>query len=146
MYTKSKKHLIGVLKERKSAGAGYAPKGKLRGRKSAWMNGTQGEKKTSWEEEAGTSRGIKNVIRSCKEKIRKVRAQSKLNLANSANVTKEVFCKYINYKRRKKENLLPSLNVEGNFVSREGEKSEYLMLLLPQSLTERPVILRAPNN
>lgn len=55
----AKKHLKGVWKERKSAGAGYVPKGELWGKKTCldeWLAfvGTQGEKSTL-EEGAGTS-------------------------------------------------------------------------------------------
>lgn len=53
--------IIGVLKERKSAEAGYVPKGKLRGKKTSldewWaLDGTQGKK--SLEKGAGTLKRV----------------------------------------------------------------------------------------
>jgi len=73
------------------------------------LAGTQ-EKKESLppiEEGAGNSRGVQGLVRSCREEIRKAKAQLELRLATVVRDNKKCFYKYINNKQRAKENLHP---------------------------------------
>jgi len=55
----------------------------------------------------------KDVMRLCKEKIRRAKAQLELYPATAVKENKTCFCKYISNKRRDKENLHPLLVVAG---------------------------------
>ena len=69
------------------------------------------------EEGAGNSGAeYKDVVRLCREKIRRAKAHLELNLTSAVKVNEKHFCKYINNKRRAKENenLHPLLGVGRN--------------------------------
>ena len=51
----------------------------------------------------------------CSEKIRKAKAQLELNLATKVKENNKYFYKYINSKRRARENLHLLLGAEGNW-------------------------------
>ncbi|KAK4820464.1 hypothetical protein QYF61_027746, partial [Mycteria americana] len=68
----------------------------------------------------------KDVVRLCREKIRRAKAQLELNLATALKDNKKCFYKYISNKRRAKENLHPLLDVEGNIMTKDEEKAEVL--------------------
>ena len=72
----------------------------------------------------------KEVVRICQEKIRKSKAQLDLNLALGVEENKKCFYKYINSKRRAKENLHPLLDVAGNVKTEDKEKAEVLNAFL----------------
>lgn len=65
----------------------------------------------------------KDVARSCREKIRKSKAQLELNLATAVKDNKTWFYKYINNKRRENAYLHLLLDVEGNTVTKDEEKA-----------------------
>ena len=73
----------------------------------------------------------------CTEKIRKAKAQLELNLATKVKDNNKYFYKYINSKRRARENLHPWLDAECSLVTRDQDKAEVLnaffasVLLLP---------------
>ncbi len=62
----------------------------------------------------------------CREKIRKAKAQLELNLATKVKDNNKYFYKYINSKRRARENLHPLLDAEGNLVTKDQDKAEVL--------------------
>ena len=63
----------------------------------------------------------------CRENIRKVKAQLELNFAIGVKENKGFFFyKYINSKRRAKENLHPLLDAAGNVTTEDKEKAEVL--------------------
>ncbi|KAK4827998.1 LOW QUALITY PROTEIN: hypothetical protein QYF61_022775 [Mycteria americana] len=74
----------------------------------------------------GTQEDYKKVVRLCREKIRRAKAQLGINLATAIKDNKKCSYKYINIKRRAKENLHPFLDVRGNIVSKDEEKAEIL--------------------
>ena len=93
------------------------PKDELAGKKTILaeqraLAGTQ-EKKESLrpsEEGQATQEDYKDVVRLCREKIRRAKAQLELNLATAIKDNKKCFYKYISNKRRAKENLHPLLD------------------------------------
>ena len=60
--------------------------------------------RVAWEE-------YKVIVRMCREKIRKEKAQLEFNLAAAVKENKKLFYIYINSKRRAMENLCPLLDV-----------------------------------
>ena len=66
------------------------------------------------------------VVKMCREKIRKVKAQLELNLAAGVKRNKKLFYTYINSKRRTSENLHCLLDEAGNVITEDKEKAEVL--------------------
>ena len=62
----------------------------------------------------------------CREKIRKTKAQFELNLAAGVKRNKKLFYKYINSKRRTKENLRSLLDEAGNVTTEDTERADVL--------------------
>ena len=60
------------------------------------------------------------------EKIRKAKAQLELNLAAGIKGNKKLFYKYINSKRRTRENLCSLLDEAGNVTTEDKEKADIL--------------------
>ena len=79
-----------------------------------------------WKKEQATQEDYKEVMRLRRENIRRAKAQLELNVANAIKDDKKYFYKYIRNKRRAKENLHPSLDAQGNIVTKDEEKSEVL--------------------
>ncbi|XP_066858563.1 LINE-1 reverse transcriptase homolog [Anser cygnoides] len=109
------------------------PKTSWRGRRPAWLNRElqlvlSRKKKVYnlWKKGRATEEDYKDVARLCREKIRKAKAHLELNLATTVKDNKKSFYKYINAKRRTKENLHPLLDVRGNLVTKDEEKAEVL--------------------
>lgn len=63
-------------------------------------------------------------MKSCREKIRKVKVQ--LQLATAVKDNKKWFYKYINSKRRAKKNLHALLEAGGTTITKAKEKAEVL--------------------
>ncbi|KAJ7399008.1 hypothetical protein BTVI_119314 [Pitangus sulphuratus] len=59
-----------------------------------------------------------------RKKIRETKAKFELNLATSVKDNKKSFYRYINSKRRGKENLHSLLDMDGNIVIKDEEKVE----------------------
>ncbi|KAK4826428.1 LOW QUALITY PROTEIN: hypothetical protein QYF61_008961 [Mycteria americana] len=68
-----------------------------------------------WKKGQATQEDYKDVVRLCREKIRRAKAWLEINLATAK---KKCFCKYISNKRKAKENLHPLLDMEGNTVTK----------------------------
>ena len=79
-----------------------------------------------WKKEWATQKEYKDVVKMCREKIRKAKAQLELNLAAGVKRSKKLFYKYINSKRRTRENLHSLLNEAGNVTTEDKEKAEVL--------------------
>jgi len=65
-----------------------------------------------------------------REKIRKAKAQLEVNMAAGVKRNKKLFYKYINSKRRTKENLHSLLDEAGNVTTEDKEKAEVLNTLM----------------
>ncbi|XP_071886556.1 uncharacterized protein [Anas platyrhynchos] len=109
------------------------PKTSRRGRRPAWLNRElwlelRRKKRVYnlWKRGQATREDYKDVVRLCRDKIRKAKAHLELNLATAVKENKKSFYKYINTKRRTKENLHPLLDAGGNLVTRDEEKAEVL--------------------
>jgi len=68
----------------------------------------------------------RGLIRSCREEIRKAKAQLELRLATVVRVNKKCFYKYVNNKKTAKESLHPSLDAGGNTATKHEEKAGVL--------------------
>ncbi|KAK4830698.1 LOW QUALITY PROTEIN: hypothetical protein QYF61_012867 [Mycteria americana] len=79
-----------------------------------------------WKKGEATQEDYKDVVRLCREKIRRAKAQLDLNLATAIKDNKKCFYNYISNKRRTKENLHPLLDVGGNIATKDEEKAEIL--------------------
>ena len=89
------------------------------------LSGTQ-EKKEGLppvEERRAIQEEYRGLVRSCREEIRKAKAQLELRLATVARDNKKCFYKYINNKKRANERFHPLLDVRGNIVNKDEEKA-----------------------
>jgi len=75
-----------------------------------------------WKKGQATQGEYKEFVRMCREKIGKVKAQLEFNLAVGVKGNNKLFYKYINSKKRAKENLHPLLDAEGNVITVNKEK------------------------
>ncbi|KAF1590602.1 UNVERIFIED_CONTAM: hypothetical protein FQV16_0005669, partial [Eudyptes robustus] len=103
------------------------------GRRPAWLNRElwlELRKKRRvhdlWNKGQATQHDYKDVVRLCREKIRRAKAQLELNLATAIKDNKKCFYKYISNKRQAKENLHPLLDAGENTVTKAEEKAEVL--------------------
>ncbi|KAM9590852.1 uncharacterized protein ACIBXB_005900 [Morphnus guianensis] len=79
-----------------------------------------------WKKRQATQEEYRDLVRSCREEIRKAKAQLELNLATVVRDNKKCFYKYINNKKRAKENIHPLLDADGNIATKDEEKAEVL--------------------
>ena len=79
-----------------------------------------------WKSGQATYDDYRYVVKLCREKIRKAKAQLELSLATKVKGNNKYFYKYINSKRRARENLHPLLDAEGNLVTKDQDKAEVL--------------------
>ncbi|KAK4826807.1 hypothetical protein QYF61_011615 [Mycteria americana] len=79
-----------------------------------------------WKKGQATQEDYKDVVRLCREKIRRAKAQLELNLATAVDDSTKCFYKYISNERRARENLHPLLDAGGNIVTKDEEKAEVL--------------------
>ncbi len=80
-----------------------------------------------WKKGQATHEEYRDLVRSCREEMRKAKAQLEHNLAAVVRDNKKCFYKYVNDKKRAKENLHPLLDAGGNIVT----GLRYLKLSLP---------------
>ncbi|KFW71518.1 hypothetical protein AS28_08898, partial [Pygoscelis adeliae] len=104
-----------------------------RRRRPAWLNGELllGLRKKRrvyrlWKKGQATQEEYRDLVRSCREEMRKAKAQLERNLAAVVKDNKKSFYKYINDKKRARENLHPLLDAGGNIVTEDEEKAEVL--------------------
>ena len=79
-----------------------------------------------WKKGWTTQKEYKEVVKMCREKIRKAKAQLELNLAAGVKGNKKLFYKCINSKRRTRENLHSLLDEAGNVTTEDKEKADIL--------------------
>ncbi|KAK4826056.1 hypothetical protein QYF61_004171 [Mycteria americana] len=79
-----------------------------------------------WKKGQPTQEDYKDVVRLCREKMRRAKAQLELNLATAIKDNKKCFYKYISNKRKAKENLHPLLDAGGKIETKDEEKAEVL--------------------
>jgi len=79
-----------------------------------------------WKKGQVTQEEYRGLIRSCREEIRKAKAQLELRLATVVRNNKKSFYKCINNKKRVKESLHPLLDMRGNIANKDEEKAEVL--------------------
>ncbi|XP_064908670.1 uncharacterized protein LOC135578557 [Columba livia] len=108
-------------------------KASWRGRQPAWLNREilneiRNKKRLYrlWKKGLATYEEFMEIARSCRKNIRETKVQFEVNLANSVRDNKKSFFKYVNNKRRGKENLHSLLDSEGNIVNKDEEKAEVL--------------------
>ncbi|PKU40554.1 rna-directed dna polymerase from mobile element jockey-like [Limosa lapponica baueri] len=101
------------------------------GKRPAWLNkeirSQLREKRRVyglWKKGQATQEDYKSVVKLCREKIRKAKAQLVLDLALNVKTNKKNFYKYINSKRRTRESLHSLLDMEGNVVTKDEERAE----------------------
>jgi len=92
----------------KGAGAGcpYVPKDEPPGKtislaEQRTLSRTQEKRRVYvlWKKGQATQEDYKNIMRLCREKIRRTKAQLEFSLATAMKGKKKCFCKYINNKR-----------------------------------------------
>ncbi|MCQ4187459.1 reverse transcriptase family protein [Klebsiella pneumoniae] len=122
----------GVLRAQEQA-VPLSRKMSQQGSRPAWMNRELflrlREKKRIyclWKEGRATENEYKEVVRMCRGEIRKAKAQLEFNLATGVKRNKKLFYKYINSKRRTKENIHSLLDEAGNVTTEDKEKAEVL--------------------
>ncbi|GAB0203352.1 hypothetical protein GRJ2_002800800 [Grus japonensis] len=91
--------------------------GKFKGKKEVYRMWKKGV--AIWEE-------YRNVVRECKNATRKAKAPLELKLARDVKDKKKGFFKYMNSKRKTRENVGPLLNEVGALVTEDTEKAELL--------------------
>jgi len=79
-----------------------------------------------WKKGQATQEEYRGLVRSCREEIRKAKAQLELSLATVVRDHKKCFYKYVNHKKRANESLHPLLNARGDIVNKDDEKAEVL--------------------
>ncbi|KAK4816578.1 hypothetical protein QYF61_017968 [Mycteria americana] len=90
------------------------------------MGQSKRELHRQWKQGRVTWEEYRNAAHLCRDGLRKVRAQLKLNLARDAKNNKKGFYRYINQKRKVKESIPPLMNKNGDLVSTDKEKAEAL--------------------
>ncbi|KAK4819995.1 hypothetical protein QYF61_017374 [Mycteria americana] len=91
-----------------------------------WNSGKNRRVYDLWKKGQATQEVYKGVVRLCKEKIRRAKAQLEFNMATAIKDNKKCFYKYISNKKRAKEILHPLLDARGNIVAKDEEKAEVL--------------------
>jgi len=80
-----------------------------------------------WKKGQATQEEYRGLVRSCRQEIRKAKAQLELWLATVLRHNTKCFYKYINNKKRAKESLQLLLDAGGgNIVNKDEEKAEVL--------------------
>jgi len=93
------------------------------------LAGTQGEKRRAyhlWKKGQVSQEEYRGLVRSCREEIRKAKAQLELRLATVLRDNKNFFYRYINNNKRAKESLHPLRDAEGKYCNKDEEKAEVL--------------------
>ena len=75
-----------------------------------------------WKEGQATQNEYKEVVTMCRGEIRKAKAQLEFNLAAGVKRNKKLFYKYIDSKRRTKENIHSLLDEAGNVTTEDKQK------------------------
>ncbi|KAK4810807.1 LOW QUALITY PROTEIN: hypothetical protein QYF61_008779 [Mycteria americana] len=79
---------------------------------------------TLWKQGQATQEDYKDAVHHCQEKIHTTKAQLELKLASTVVDNKKGFLKYVNSKRRTKENIGLLLDEVGHLTNRDEDKAE----------------------
>ena len=96
------------------------------GRRLAWLNRELLLGLHLWKKGQLAQEEYRGLVRSCREEIRKAKAQLELRLATVVRGNKKCFHKYINNKKSTKESLHPLLDERGNIATKDEENAEIL--------------------
>jgi len=94
-----------------------------------------------WKKGLMTQKEYRGLVRSCREEIRKAKAQLELRLVAGVRDNKRCLYKYINNKKRASESLRPLLDARGNIANKDEEYPEVLNACFASAFN-RPVIPR----
>jgi len=102
-------------------------------RRPAWMNKEllaeiRWKRKVHgmWKEGQATWEEYRNVVRACRDAMRKAKIHLELKLARDVKNNKKGFFNYISSKRKTRDNVGPLLNEVGVLVTGDAEKAELL--------------------
>ena len=79
-----------------------------------------------WKEGQATCEEYRNVVRSCRDAMRKTKVHLELNLARDVKDIKKGFFKYVSSKWKARDNVGPLLKKVGVLVTEDAEKAESL--------------------
>ncbi|KFZ67293.1 hypothetical protein N338_10186, partial [Podiceps cristatus] len=103
------------------------------GKKPAWLTRdmlvklkSKRELHRQWKQGRVTCEEYRDAARLCRDGVRKAKAQLELNLARNTKNSKKGFYRYLNQKRKVKENVRALTNENGELVLTHGEKAEIL--------------------
>ncbi|GAB0203202.1 hypothetical protein GRJ2_002785800 [Grus japonensis] len=106
-------------------------KSSRQGRRPAWLNRDlllelRRKKKVyaCWKQGQAMREDYRDAARLCGERIRAAKAQLELKLASTVGDNKKGFFKYVNNKRRTRENIGSLLNENGHLTNRDIDKAE----------------------
>ncbi|GAB0205816.1 hypothetical protein GRJ2_003047200 [Grus japonensis] len=106
-------------------------KSSRRSRRPAWLNRDlllelRRKKKVyaCWKQGQATWEDYRDAARLCREKIRAAKAQLELKLASTVGDNKKGFFKYVNNKRKTRENIGSLLDKNGHLTNRDIDKAE----------------------
>ncbi|GAB0179989.1 mitochondrial enolase superfamily member 1 [Grus japonensis] len=103
---------------------------KLKGKKEVY---------SMWKKRLTTWKEYRNVVRVCRDAMKKGKAHLELNLARDVKDNKKGFFKYISSKRNTWENVGPLLNEVGALVMEDTEKAELLNAAFASVFTAKAV-------
>ena len=81
---------------------------------------------SSWNESLNSKSNQPSLFQVEEEEIRRAKAQLELNLATIVRDNKKYFYKYVNNKKKAKENICPLMDTEGNVATEDEEKAEVI--------------------
>jgi len=79
-----------------------------------------------WEEGQATWEEYGNVVKACRDVMRKTKVHLELNLARDVKDNKKSFFSYISSKWKPRDDVGPLLNKVGVLVTEDAEKAELL--------------------
>ncbi|KAK4811175.1 hypothetical protein QYF61_019806 [Mycteria americana] len=113
-------------------------------RRPAWMNKkllaklrNKKEAYRGWKQGRVTREEYRNTVQTCRDEVRKAKAQLELNLARDVKGNKKGFYKYISSKRNTRESGDPLLNEVGDLVTQDMEKAEVLHAFFASVFTSK---------
>ena len=79
--------------------------------------------------------GYKDTVWTCRDGIRKAKAQTELNFAREVKSNKKGFYRYTGQKKQVKESVPPLINEKGEMATTETEKAAVLNKFLVSKFT-----------
>ena len=94
-----------------------------------------------WKQEHITCGEYRDAVWTCREGIRKAKAQMELNLVRNFKKYKKGFYRYIGQKKQPKEIILPLVNEKGELATTDMEKAEVLNEFFASLFTTARILL-----